>query len=95
MASHPDSLIARKRGLAEAEAASRHARAVLDADWPHSRAGMEAITNLDAWLRAKGHSRNPGATADLVTASIFVALREGNLTLPPSHPWTLPERLHI
>jgi triphosphoribosyl-dephospho-CoA synthetase len=28
-------------------------------------------------LRADGHRRNPGATADLIAAALFVALREG------------------
>jgi triphosphoribosyl-dephospho-CoA synthase len=69
LASYPDSLIARKRGLAEAEEASRRARHVLDVGW-------SALPEFDAWLRAEGHSRNPGTTADLVTASLFVALRE-------------------
>jgi triphosphoribosyl-dephospho-CoA synthase len=87
MAKHPDSLIARKRGMDEAEEAACRARAVLDAGWPHGPA--EALAQLDDWLRAVGRGRNPGTTADLVTASLFVALREQILTLPPSHPWTL------
>jgi triphosphoribosyl-dephospho-CoA synthase len=68
LANHPDSLIARKRGVAEAEEASRRARRVL-ATWPHD------ASELDAWLRAEGHTRNPGTSADLVTACLFVALR--------------------
>ena len=32
--------------------------------------------------------RNPGTTADLVCACLFVALRTGILTLPTSLPWT-------
>jgi triphosphoribosyl-dephospho-CoA synthase len=88
MAKHPDSLIARKRGTAEAEEGACRARAVLDAGWPHGPA-VEALAQLDDWLRAVGRGRNPGTTADLVTASLFVALREQILTLPPSHPWTL------
>jgi triphosphoribosyl-dephospho-CoA synthase len=41
---------------------------------------------LDAWLVQENHSRNPGTTADLVTASLFVALRQALLdcTLPLS-----------
>jgi len=89
MAAHPDSLIARKRGMAEGEESSRRARAVLDADWPHSATSREALTQLDDWLRAVGRGRNPGTTADLVTASLFVALREEIIKLPPAHPWTL------
>jgi triphosphoribosyl-dephospho-CoA synthase len=89
MAAHPDSLIARKRGSAEAEESARRARAVLDASWPSAPAGVEALTQLDDWLRAVGRGRNPGTTADLVTASLFVTLREQIITLPPAYPWTL------
>jgi triphosphoribosyl-dephospho-CoA synthase len=87
MAGYPDSLIARKRGRAEAEEAARRARAVRGAGWPVAPAGRHALTELDAWLRAEGHGRNPGTTADLVTACLFVALRQGVLTLPPPVPW--------
>jgi triphosphoribosyl-dephospho-CoA synthase len=84
MANHPDSLIARKRGPAEAEEASRRARRVLDAGPGES----SALTDLDAWLRAEDHTRNPGTSADLVTASLFVALRMGLLGLPLEVPWS-------
>lgn len=77
LANYPDSLIARKRGLADAEEVSRRARAVLDAGFPTEQAGREALARLDAWLREDGHSRNPGTSADLVTACLFAALREG------------------
>jgi triphosphoribosyl-dephospho-CoA synthase len=80
LADHPDSLIARKRGQAEAEEVSRRARRVLE--------GRESLTAFDAWLRAEGHSRNPGTTADLVTACLFVALRRGRIALPSPYPWT-------
>ena len=30
-------------------------------------------------LRAVGHERDPGTTADLVAASLFVALRDGTM----------------
>jgi triphosphoribosyl-dephospho-CoA synthase len=87
MAAHLDTLIARKRGMAEAEEAARRARRVLEQGWPREPAGREAIGELDAWLRAEGSRRNPGTTADLVTASLFVALRQGVLSLPPAYPW--------
>jgi triphosphoribosyl-dephospho-CoA synthase len=77
-----DTLIVRKRGRAEAEEASRRAAAVLDHGWPETVSGREALAGLDAWLRAEGHARNPGATADLVAACLFVALREGLIQLP-------------
>jgi triphosphoribosyl-dephospho-CoA synthase len=87
LAGHPDSLIARKRGLEEAVEAGSRARAVLAAGWPRQAAGVDALADLDAWLRVEGHSRNPGTTADLVTACLFVALRRGIITLPPQVPW--------
>ena len=35
----------------------------------------------DFWLRADGHRRNPGTTADVIAAALFVLLREKRLTL--------------
>jgi triphosphoribosyl-dephospho-CoA synthase len=90
MAHCPDSLIARKRGAAEAEEAAGRARQVLEQGWPGSAAGRDALDELDAWLRADGRARNPGTTADLVTACLFVALREGIMALPPRLPWSAP-----
>ena len=74
MSRYPDSLIARKCGVAVAEDAGRRAADVL--------AGRAAYADLDAWLRADGNARNPGTSADLVTACLFAALREGLITLP-------------
>jgi triphosphoribosyl-dephospho-CoA synthase len=81
MADHPDTLIARKCGGAQAEEAARRARAVLDG-------GETELNRFDAWLREDGHRRNPGTTADLLTACLFVLLREVTITLPPQFPWT-------
>lgn len=89
LARHPDSLIMRKCGRDVAVEASRRAAGVLAAGWPHERSGQAAYASLDDWLRADGRARNPGATADLVTASLFVALREGIMTLPAPLPWSL------
>jgi triphosphoribosyl-dephospho-CoA synthase len=89
LADHPDSLIARKRGPAEAAEASRRARQVHEAGWPHTAAGAAALEALDAWLRAEGHGRNPGTTADLVAACLFAALQEGSMELPARYSWPL------
>jgi triphosphoribosyl-dephospho-CoA synthase len=86
---NPDTLIARKRGLAEAEEASRRAGAVLAERWPHTEAGRTAFAAFDAWLREKGNGRNPGATADLIASSLFVLLREGTIPLPLPYPWAV------
>ena len=51
-------------------------KVVLDADWPHTLSGRDAFANLDAWLRAEGRKRNPGTTADLIAACLFVLLHE-------------------
>jgi triphosphoribosyl-dephospho-CoA synthase len=88
LAAFPDSLILRKRGAAEAEEASRRARRVLDAGWLTDTGVGRELTTFDAWLRAEGHQRNPGTTADLVTASLFVALRTATIQLPLQLPWT-------
>jgi triphosphoribosyl-dephospho-CoA synthase len=87
MAARPDTLIARKRGHLEAFVAGQRAQAALDAGWPFTRAGRSAIAALETWLRAEGHARNPGATADLLAAGLFVALRQGDVPLPPPWPW--------
>jgi triphosphoribosyl-dephospho-CoA synthase len=88
MARYQDSLIARKRGLAEAEEAARRAGEVIGLGWPGNTAGRDALEDLDTWLRAAGRGRNPGTTSDLVTACLFVALREGIIKLPISIPWS-------
>jgi triphosphoribosyl-dephospho-CoA synthase len=76
LAKHPDSLIARKRGPEEAGEARRLAVGVLEAGWPSTAAGQAAFAAFDAWLTAVGNARNPGTSADLVAACLFVALRE-------------------
>ena len=79
---HPDSLIARKRGNGEAVEASRSASKILAAGWPGSKESELLLLAFDRWLRAAGHGRNPGTTADLVTAGLYVALRDETITLP-------------
>ena len=87
MGRYPDSLIARKRGAEEAAEASRLANVVFERGWPKGDDGAKALVELDDWLRAEGHARNPGTTADLVTASLFVALREDMIQVPSDRPW--------
>ncbi len=89
LAAFPDSLIARKRGIEEAEDVGWRAQHVLDEGWPLERAGWIAYAELDAWLRAEGHQRNPGTTADLLTAALFVLLRQGAIVLPADRPWAV------
>jgi triphosphoribosyl-dephospho-CoA synthase len=79
MAADPDSLIQRKCGLAVADESCRRAAQVLSAGAPGEELYQQALLEFDAWLRADGHRRNPGTTADLVAAGLFVLLREGRL----------------
>jgi triphosphoribosyl-dephospho-CoA synthase len=88
LAHYPDSLIARKCGGEVAAEASRRARRVLDSHWPRHAAGVIPLAELDQWLCAAGHARNPGTTADLVAASLFALLRQGMLELPLKFPWS-------
>jgi triphosphoribosyl-dephospho-CoA synthase len=75
----PDTLVARKRGRRAAEQVSAGAAAVLAAGGVRDDAGRAALAEFDASLRADGNALNPGTTADLVTAVLFVALLEGRL----------------
>ena len=79
LARHPDTLIARKRGHDEASESARRAAEVLAAGWPATEEAERLMNDFDAWLRAVGHARNPGATADLVAACLFIALRDGTI----------------
>ena len=80
LAATPDTLIARKRGLATAQALSDEAGRVLMNGGVFNPKGLGAITVFDAYLRqAVDNSLNPGTTADLVAATLFVALLEGVL----------------
>ncbi len=37
----------------------------------HEESYDEALADLDFWLRADGHQRIPGTTADLIAAGLF------------------------
>jgi triphosphoribosyl-dephospho-CoA synthase len=74
IAQTPDTLIARKEGVAAAQAVSRQAEQVLQAGGAFSERGREALRRFDRAVRDSGHRLNPGATADLVAASLFVFL---------------------
>jgi triphosphoribosyl-dephospho-CoA synthase len=76
MARVPDTLIARKAGAAEAAEVAARARAVMRAGGFRTRKGAAAARRLDALLRKDGNRRNPGTSADLVAAALFVWLLE-------------------
>lgn len=84
LAEFPDSLIARKGGPALADEAADYARLVLRAGDPGDDEYYAALADLDFWLRSDGHRRNPGTTADLVGAGLFVLWRDGIIEPPLS-----------
>jgi triphosphoribosyl-dephospho-CoA synthase len=79
LAGTPDTLIARKRGADAARRVSAGAKDVLGAGGARTAARRRALRSFDASLRQGGNVLNPGTTADLVTATLFVALLEGML----------------
>jgi triphosphoribosyl-dephospho-CoA synthase len=79
LAAEPDTLIARKRGAVAAGRVSAGARRALAAGGVRTARGRSALAGFDASLRRDGNALNPGTTADLVTAVLFVALLEGVL----------------
>ncbi len=74
LAREPDTLIARRHGTAVAADVSRRAADVLAAgsDW------RAAVAGFDATLRAP-RRLNPGTTADLVAAALYILVHDGRL----------------
>ncbi len=85
MANFPDTLIARKCGKELAQDSATRAQRVL-AIRAHEgdTAYLAALKDMDFWLRSDGNRRNPGTTADLIGATIFVGLLRG-IVQPPFH----------
>ncbi|MEQ1758098.1 MAG: triphosphoribosyl-dephospho-CoA synthase [Vicinamibacterales bacterium] len=77
MATTPDTHIARRAGEDAAAGVSRTARMVLDTGGVRTEAGRHALDALDQALRDPLNTLNPGTTADLTAAAIFVALLGG------------------
>lgn len=78
----PDSLISRKCGPEMAHSVSATAREILNLDFVDG-SYQDAIQTFDRWLRDDGNRRNPGTTADLVTATLFVAIQLDKIPVPP------------
>lgn len=93
LAEYPDSLIARKNGPEVAADVQMRAREVLRLGGIATPDGRRAGVQLDRHLRSNGNRLNPGTTADLITACLFVALRENRVK--PSDPfrWNVPDWL--
>ena len=81
-AARPDTLIARKCGQAAAEGVSKRCAAVLNSGRPGDSSYYDAVADLDFYLRSDGNRRNPGATADVTAAALFVFLLEDHVNWP-------------
>ena len=69
-----DTHIVRRTGAAAAERVSALAREALQAGGVRSIAGRQAVEDMDRAMRDARNSNNPGTTADLTAAAIFVTL---------------------
>jgi triphosphoribosyl-dephospho-CoA synthetase len=77
LAASPDTHVSRRGGADLAVDVSRRARAVVEKGGVRSEAGRRAIGELDLALRDERNVGNPGTTADLTAAAIFVVLLGG------------------
>lgn len=82
MAEVPDSLIGRKCGLLVAEQSQSMAQKTIDSLADGEESFFSQVANLDFWLRSDGHRRNPGTTADMIAAGLFVGLYNGSICFP-------------
>jgi triphosphoribosyl-dephospho-CoA synthase len=84
LAARHDTHVRRRGGYALAADVSRRAAEALAAGGVRTDGGRRTIEEMDAALRAPDNLTNPGTTADLTTAAIFVVLlcRPG----PPGAP---------
>lgn len=90
MARRADSLIARKCGTKTAEHSRFLAAKAIESLKPledligddRLEEFWSGVGELDFWLRSDGHRRNPGTTADLIAASLFVGIHNGIITAP-------------
>jgi len=76
LAAVPDTLVARKRGVARARDVSARAAQVLAAGAPGSSGRRRAANRLHDELAGAGERINPGTTADLVAAALFVVVAD-------------------
>jgi triphosphoribosyl-dephospho-CoA synthase len=74
LAARPDTHIVRRTGLDAARRVSQLAREAVERGGVRSPEGRQAIDDMDAAIRDARNSNNPGTTADLTAAAIFVTL---------------------
>ena len=77
LAASPDTHIARRAGIGEADRVTSLARAVMADGGIRTDLGRESIARMSTSLRDAANRQNPGTTADIVAAAIFVVLLDG------------------
>lgn len=77
VAAAPDTHVVRRGGVGAAADVSRLARGALDAGGVRSEPGRRAVDDMDRRLRDARNTANPGTSADLTAAAIFVVLLGG------------------
>ena len=74
----PDTLIARKLGEQWSKEVQIKASVVWEKGGWLNTCGRQSVCEFDHWLRQNGHKLNPGSTADLIAAILFIFLLEKN-----------------
>jgi triphosphoribosyl-dephospho-CoA synthase len=74
LAQEGDTLIQRKQGYEAMEEVRLRAAKVCELGGLLKPEGQKALAELDAYLRSQGNSYNPGSTADIMAAALFVFL---------------------
>ena len=82
IARYGDSLIQRKCGLETSDKARMLAQKALESLMANRQEWYDCVGELDFWLRSDGHRRNPGTTADLITAGIFAGIVNDQISAP-------------
>ena len=77
LSENPDSLITRKTGTESAQQVSEKANQIIEAGGAESEEGKTMLWSLDEELRKEEGRLNPGTTADLTAASLYVLLLSG------------------
>jgi len=80
LAAHEDTHIARRAGASFASDVTGEARDVLAAGGVRTAGGRRALEAFDRRLRDERGRTNPGTTADLTAAAVFVVLAGGGWT---------------
>ena len=65
--------------MTRANDVSQRAAELLEAGWPECDRAWQRLEAFDSWLRHPANRFNPGTTADLVTAALYAAIRDGTV----------------